>query len=55
MSSACGPGPPLGRLGEVAVPVCDWAEGEGEGEGDGDGGGETADDGVEAYDAPAPR
>jgi hypothetical protein len=47
MSSARGPGPPPGRLGEVAVPVCDWAEGEGEG------GGETADDGVDACDTPA--
>jgi hypothetical protein len=45
MSSARGPGPPPGRLGEVAVPVCDWAEGEG--------GGETADDGVDACDTPA--
>jgi hypothetical protein len=47
MSSARGPGPPPGRLGEVAVPVCDWAEGEGEG------GGETADDGADACDTPA--
>ncbi len=49
MSSARGPGPPPGRLGEVAVPVRDWAEGEGEG----DGGDETADDGVDARDTPA--
>jgi len=49
MSSARGAGPPLGRLGEVAVPVCDWAEGKGEG----DGGGEAADDGVDACDTPA--
>ena len=49
ISSARGPGPLLGRLGEVAVPVCDWAEGEGEG----DGGGETADDSVDACDTPA--
>jgi integrase len=47
MYSARGPGPPPGRLGEVAVPVCDGAEGEG------DGGGETADDGVDACDTPA--
>jgi drug/metabolite transporter (DMT)-like permease len=44
-----GPGSPLGGLGEVAVSVCDWAEGEGEG----DGGGEAADDGVDACDTPA--
>jgi hypothetical protein len=49
MPGARGPGPPSGRLGEVAVPVCDWAEGEGQG----DGGDESADDGVDACDTPA--
>lgn len=49
MPGARGPGPPFGRLGEVAVPVCDGAEGEGQG----DGGDENADDGVDACDTPA--